>query len=247
MPVHRERVDPVRTPDGALLVHRRWLLPDELERPIDPAALTRLWRGLREANVLDPAAEVSLQRQPLPAARGEPSEQDLPNIASAGALLSCGAEALLLNQLVWLDRDEERRDPYAEDEDGVTGFRDYTLYFVGAPGHLLLPQPPRAYRCGSCQKPGPRELVRFGEGALLDLSLPCPSCGAACEPSRDKVELRSGAVFLLEEASCKAALSIELPAAPLADELADAAVSALVQAAFGSVDELADDLVPAAQ
>ncbi|HEY5676473.1 MAG TPA: hypothetical protein VIR81_06810, partial [Myxococcales bacterium] len=63
----------------------------------------------------------------------------------------------------------------------------------------------------------------------------------------DRGELRNGAVFLLEELACRAALSIELPRAPQSEELPDAAVAQLVQEAFGSTDELADDEVPPAE
>jgi hypothetical protein len=53
-------------------------------------------------------------------------------------------------------------------------------------------------------------------------------------------------VFLLEEACARAAFSLELPAAPEAEELPDAKVSRLLIDAFGGTDELADDQVPAA-
>ena len=250
MPVRRERVDPIRTPDGTLLVHRRWIRPDDLARPIAPAALARLWRGLRELDVLDPSAEVALEKRALPLAPAAESVRlDLPAAASAGALLATAGEAALLTQVVWIDRDDGRRDPYGEDEDGVRGFRDYTLYSVGAgqEGYLLLPLVPLSLSCGACGHASDPALPRFGEAALLDLSRPCPGCKAALDPGRDKVRLRSGAVFLLEEACARAALSIELPAAPEEEELPDAAVAGLLQEAFGGYDELADDLTAAAK
>jgi hypothetical protein len=249
MPVRRERVDPVRTPDGALLVHRRWILPDDLQRAVTPAALARLWSGLRGLGVLDPSSEVAMERLALPLVSGiVPVRVDLPAQASAGALLASGGEALLLTQVVWLDRADDRLDPYGEDEDGVRGFRDYTLYSVGAgqDGVLLLPLVPTALTCGACGKASDPALPRFGEAVLLELSRTCPHCQAVVDPSRDKVLLRSGAVFLLEEACAKAALSIELPGAPEEEELPDASVDLLLKAAFGGTDELADDQVPAA-
>ena len=246
MPVHRERVDPVRTPDGSLLVHRRWILPDDQERPIALPALARLWRGFWEVGLLNPDQEVALERLALPLAPdAEPSHQDLPAQASSGALLAAAGQAVLLTQMVWLER-EERRDPYAESEDGVRGWRDYTLYVVGDERFLLLPIAPQALTCGACGAGGDPALLRFGEAALLDLQRACPSCGAVVDPGRDRVLLRSGAVFLLEEACARAALSIELPGAPEAEELPDAAVARLLREAFDGTDELADDGVPAA-
>ena len=87
------------------------------------------------------------------------------------------------------------------------------------------------------------QLPRFGEGVLLDLDEPVCSCGAKADLARDKAELRNGAVFLLEEISCRAALSIELPGAPQSEELPDAAVAQLLRDALGATDELADDAV----
>jgi hypothetical protein len=65
--------------------------------------------------------------------------------------------------------------------------------------------------------------------------------------SRDKGELKNGAIFLLEELACRAALSIELPREPQTEELPDAQVSQLLRDAFGGTDELADDAVPPAE
>ena len=246
MAVHRERVDPVRTPDGGLLVHRRWILPDDLDRPIELAALARLWRGFWEIGVLNPDEEVVLERLALPSAPGAESvRQDLPATASAGALLAAGGAAVLLTQMVWLAR-EDRRDPYAEDEDGVLGWRDYTLYAIGDDRFRLLPIGPRSLTCGACGAAGDPAFTPFGEACLLDLSRPCPACAAVVDPRRDKVLLRSGAVFLLEEACARAALSIELPGAPEAEELPDNAVAELLREAFGGTDELADHAVTAA-
>ena len=46
MPVTRERVDPVRDQSELGLVHRRWILPDDVQRPVVLPQLVRLWRGL---------------------------------------------------------------------------------------------------------------------------------------------------------------------------------------------------------
>src|SRR5437879_6029288 len=132
MPVTRERVDPVRDQSELGLVHRRWILPDDVQRPVVLPQFVRLWRGLLD--------------------------------------------------LVWLS--------------------------VVA-GHALR------------------------GGAAVDLG-------------GDKGELKNGAVFLLEELACRAALSIELPREPQSEELPDAAVARLLQEAFGPTDELADDAVPPA-
>jgi hypothetical protein len=253
MAVHRERVDPIRMPDGSLLVHRRWLLPDQQARTIELQRLTRLWRGLAEADLLEPNREVSLLRLELPWREGaEPEESSLPMAASAGALLAAGGRAALLTQVVWLASDE-RRDPYAEPDDGVHGFRDYTLYAIAHERFRLLPIRPTELRCARCghrEESGPFgpawAPVRFGEGFLFDLESKCSGCGAVRDPGRDTATLRTGARFLLEEAICRTALSIELPAPPEAEELPDARTADLVRAAFGEYDELADDKVPAA-
>jgi hypothetical protein len=65
MPVTRERVDPQRDQSALGLVHRRWILPDDVERRIPLQDLSRLWRGLIELRVLDPDAEVRLARAKL--------------------------------------------------------------------------------------------------------------------------------------------------------------------------------------
>ena len=145
--------------------------------------------------------------------------------------------------MVWTD-EEGRRDPYALDgEPDPEGFRDYTLYAVDVPGRVLLPISPIARLCAHCGRRVEVQLPRFGEGVLLDLDEPVCSCGAKADLARDKAELRNGAVFLLEEISCRAALSIELPRAPQSEELPDAAVAQLLRDAFGATDELADDAV----
>lgn len=246
MPVHRERVDPIRTPDERVLVHRRWILPDDVRRPIPLPGLARLWRGLAELAVLDPEREVRLDRLKLtPGAEVE--RQDLPPAPSAGALLACAGQATLVTQMIWTD-EGERRDPYADDgEPDPPGFRDYTLYAIDAPTHLLLPIVPVKLLCGACKASAAPELTRFGEGALLELSQICGACKAPVDLGRDKGELRTGAVFLLEELVCHAALSIELPRAPQAEELPDAQVAELLRAAFGFTDELPDDGVDAAE
>jgi hypothetical protein len=238
MPVTRERVDPIRDASGIDLVHRRWIVPDEVARPVPLAALARLWRGLAELSVLDAGQEVHLVRLGSP-------DADLPAQASAGALLAGAGTATYVTQVVWTNEDGIR-DPYAlSGEPDPEGFRDYTLYAVDAESRLFFPIVPKARLCGSCGRREPLDLPRFGEGALLDLSQPC-ACGAAIDLGRDKGELPNGAVFLLEELTARAALSIELPSSPQSEELPDAQVSALVREALGPTDELADDRVPPA-
>src|SRR3982751_2650438 len=105
MPVTRERVDPQRDHSAIDLVHRRWILPDDVQRPMPLPALARLWRGLIDLRVLDVGAEVRVERF-----NGEALE--LPAQASAGALLAASGAATLLTQVVWTD-EEDRRDPYA--------------------------------------------------------------------------------------------------------------------------------------
>jgi hypothetical protein len=242
MPVRRERVDPVRDHDELGLVHRRWILPDDVRRPVQLPQAARLWRGLLDLGVLDAREEVRLERLRPGAAEAEVLE--MPAAASAGALLAGSGLASMVTQVVWVD-EEGRRDPYAvEGQSDPEGFRDYTLYVLDAPAWLLLPIPPRAHVCGSCGKRSELALPRFGEAVLLDLARACPKCGAAVALDRDKAELRNGAVFLLEELACRAALSIELPREPQSEELPDAQVAALVREVFGGSDELADDAVP---
>jgi hypothetical protein len=239
MPVTRERVDPQRDHSDLGLVHRRWIVPDDVQRPMPLPNLSRLWRGLIDLRVLDAEAEVRLEHF-----KGEIIE--LPAAASAGALLAGTGSASLVTQLVWTD-EEDRRDPYALDgEPDPEGFRDYTLYAVDVPGRVLLPISPIARLCAHCGRRVEIQLPRFGEGVLLDLDEPVCSCGAKADLARDKAELRNGAVFLLEEISCRAALSIELPRAPQSEELPDAAVAQLLRDGFGATDELADDAVPPA-
>ena len=240
MPVTRERVDPIRDQSELGLVHRRWILPDDVQRPVLLPQLARLWRGLLELGCLDPREEVRLERAPGVV-------QEMPAAASAGALLAGAGASTLVTQVVWVD-DGDHRDPYAvEGESDPQGFRDYTLYAVDAPAQLLLPIPPVAHLCGACGERTTPELLRFGEGALLDLAATCGKCGAAVDLSRDKGELKNGAVFLLEELACRAALAIELPREPQTEELPDAQVSQLLRDAFGGTDELADDAVPPAE
>jgi hypothetical protein len=240
MPVTRERVDPQRDHDALGLVHRRWIVPDDVQRPMPLQVLSRLWRGLIELRVLDGGAEVRLVRF-----NGEALE--LPATASAGALLAGAGTASLVTQVVWTD-DEGRRDPYASGgEPDPEGFRDYTLYAIDVPGRVLLPVAPVARLCASCSRRVEIDLPRFGEGVLLDLDQPVCTCGAKADLARDKAELRNGAVFLLEEISCRAALSIELPGAPQSEELPDAQVAALIRETFGATDELSDDAVAPAE
>ena len=236
MPVTRERVDPQRDHSDLGLVHRRWIVPDDVQRPMPLPNLSRLWRGLIDLHVLDAETEVRLERF-----KGETIE--LPAAASAGALLAGTGAASLVTQVVWTD-EEGRCDPYAlDDEPDPEGFRDYTLYAVDVPGRVLLPISPVARLCAHCGRRVEIQLPRFGEGVLLDLDEPVCSCGTKADLARDKAELRNGAVFLLEEISCRSALSIELPRAPQSEELPDAAVAQLLRDAFGATDELADDAV----
>src|SRR5213082_3563157 len=178
MPVTRERVDPQRDHDALGLVHRRWIVPDDVQRPMPLQVLARLWRGLIELRVLDAGSEVRLVRF-----NGEALE--LPAAASAGALLAGAGTASLVTQVVWTD-EEGRRDPYAMGgESDPEGFRDYTLYFTA--GSLLLPIPPVARTCARCGLRAPLELPRFGEGVLLEPDAAC-ACGAAVDLARDKAE-----------------------------------------------------------
>jgi hypothetical protein len=202
--------------------------------------LSRLWRGLIELRVLDPGSEARLSR-----AGGETLE--LPVAASPGALLAGAGSASLITQVVWTDEDD-RRDPYAlEGEPDPEGFRDYTLYAIDVPGRVLLPIAPVARLCADCGRRVDVELPRFGEGVLLDLDEPVCTCGAKPDLARDRAELRNGAVFLFEELSCRAALSIELSRAPRSEELPDAQVAQLIRDTLGGTDELVDDAVPPAE
>jgi hypothetical protein len=242
MPVHRERVDPIRTPVELEVCHRRWLVPDDPGRAVAIPEVARLWRGLLDLGVLDPGSEATLDRLPLPAA-GEPEHVDLPAVASAGALLGASGGAAAVSQVVFPE--EGRRDPYRE-EGSETGYRDYTLYMVDSPGFLLAPLPPVELTCGACGSSSAPELTPFGAAALVDLSRPCAHCGSPLDLGRDRARIRSGAVFLLEELCARVALSIELPQAPRSEELPDEEIATLVRGAFGSFDELADDGVPPA-
>jgi hypothetical protein len=243
MPVTRERVDPVRDQSELGLVHRRWILPDDVQRPVVLPQHARLWRGLVELGCLDASQEVRLERL----RGGAREELDMPAAASAGALLAGAGSATLVTQVVWVD-EGDRRDPYAVGgESDPGGFRDYTLYALDSPSQLLLPIPPVAHLCGACRTRTTLDLPRFGEGVLLDLAATCAACRAPIDLGRDKAELRNGAVFLLEELACRAALSIELPREPQSEELPDAAVAQLITEAFGPTDELADDGVPPAE
>src|SRR2546423_234178 len=61
MPVTRERVDPIRDHAGLGLVHRRWILPDDVSRPVAPPQLARLWRGLLDLGVLNARDKAELR------------------------------------------------------------------------------------------------------------------------------------------------------------------------------------------
>ena len=236
MPVHRERVDPIRTPAQLEVCHRRWLLPDDVARAVALTQAARLWRGLIDLGVLDASSEAELDRLALPLA-GAADHTELPAAASAGALLAGSGTATRVSQVVFPE--EDRRDPYQE-EGPDPGYRDYTLHVVDSPRFLLLPLPAVDLSCGACGRSGTPDLTPFGAAALLDVEGTCPGCGERRELGRDRAKLRSGAIFLLEELCARAALSIELPRAPREEELPDAAVAALLRDAFGGYDELAD-------
>jgi hypothetical protein len=212
-------------------------LPDDATRVVTIPTAARLWRGLLDAEVLDPGSEAALDLLALPPT-SQPQHSELPASASAGALLAATGSAASVSQVVFPQ--EGRRDPYQEDESD-SGYRDYTLYVVDSPRFLLTPIPPVEITCAACGRSAVPELTPFGVAALLDLSRPCGGCAAPVDIGRDRARLRSGAVFLLEELCSRAALSIELPRAPRAEELPDAQVADLVRGAFGSYDELADD------
>src|SRR2546425_4645425 len=236
MPVHRERVDPIRTPAQLEVCHRRWLLPDDVGRAVALPRAARLWRGLIDLGVLDASSEAELDRLRLPAV-GEGDHSDLPAAASAGALLAGSGTATTVSQVGFPQ--EGRRDPYQE-EGPDPGYRDYTLYVVDSLRFLLLPLRPVGLFCGACGRCGTASHTPFGAAALLDVERTCPGCGARRDLGRDRARLRSGAIFLLEELCARAALSIELPRAPRDEELPDAAVAAVLREAFGGYDELAD-------
>jgi len=242
MPLHRERVDPIRTPVELEVCHRRWLLPDDPGRAVALPQVARFWRALLDLGVLDPGSEATLDRLPLPPAGG-PEHTDLPAIASAGALLGTSSSAAAVSQVVFPD--DGHRDPYLE-EGPDTGYRDYTLYVVDSPRFLLAPLPPVEMICGACGDAVKPDLTPFGVAALVDLSRRCPACGSPLDIARDRARLRSGAVFLLEELCARASLSIELPHAPRAEELPDEEIATQLREVFGSFDELADDGVPPA-
>jgi hypothetical protein len=247
MAVHRERVDPVEDSEDLGLVHRRWILPDDPGRGIAGQQLARLWRGLLELSVLDENDEVLFARLPLPLTgeETEPEQRDIPAGASAGLLLAGAKSATLVTQVVRLD--EGHRDPYrgpagqnGEVEEG--DWRDYTLYAVEQPGTWLVPIGIEGVVCGNCGKAAELELPWFGQAQLLEVDdYSCPSCDAKLDPARDKAQLATGAVFLLEEICCRAALAIELPEEPVAEEVPDLAVAGLLREAFGGTDELAHD------
>ena len=248
MGVHRERVDPLTDEEDIGLVHRRWILPDDLARGVGLSQLTRLWRGLLELSVIDENAEVMYQRLKLPLpdeGEVEADSRDIPGSASAGLLLAGSSSATLVTQVVRLD--EGHRDPYRipSTQNGAIEegeWRDYTLYAIEHQGTYLVPIGLETITCGACGAEADADLPWFGEAQLLEIgAYSCPYCGAKMDASRDKAQLLTGDVFLLEEVCCKAALSIELPEEPASEELPDAAVAGLLAEAFGGVDELAHD------
>jgi hypothetical protein len=234
MPLHRERTDPIRTPDDLGLVHRRWVLPDDVHREVGLAAVAGLWHALFDLRILDRSQEVLLYRQQLPG--GSPDVSGLPAVASAGAILAGASSATAVSQVVYPE--EGFRDPYLVPGGG---YRDYTLYAIESPRFLFLPLGVAALVCGSCGKERPVDPASFSDGNLLDLERTCPSCGAATSADSDRVRLGSGPVFLLGEASARTALSIELPGSPPDEEMPDAEVASAIEAAFGPTDELADE------
>src|SRR4051812_29987616 len=185
MPLHRERTDPVRTPDDLGLVHRRWIVPDDVGREVGLAAAARLWHALFDLKILDGSQEVFLYRLPLPG--GSQEESGLPAVASAGAILAGASAASAVSQVV--HPEEGFRDPYLVPGGG---YRDYTLYAVGSPRHLLLPLAVSALACGKCGHERAVDAVPFVEGAVLDLDAKCPACGAPTSPDSDRVRLKSG-------------------------------------------------------
>jgi hypothetical protein len=234
MPLHRERTDPIRTPDDLGLVHRRWVVPDDVHREVSLAAVAGLWHAFFDLKVLDRSQEVLLYRQQLPGGSGE--EGGLPAVASAGAILAGGSAATAVSQVVYPE--EGFRDPYLVPGGG---YRDYTLYAIESRRFLFLPLASLALGCGNCGKDRPIDPAPFADGNLLDLDKTCPACGATTSPDSDRVSLKNGSVFLLGEIGARAALSVELPASPPDEEMPDADVALAIETAFGATDELEDD------
>src|SRR5437868_11495045 len=114
MPLHRERTDPVRTPDDLGLVHRRWVVSDDIRREVGLAAAARLWHAFFDLQVLDRSQEVFLYRLQLPG--GSQEESGLPAVASAGALLAGASAATAVSQVV--HPEDGFRDPYLVPGDG---------------------------------------------------------------------------------------------------------------------------------
>ena len=239
MAVHRERVDRQEETEEQGLVHRRWILPDDASRPVTLSQLARLWRGLLELSVLDENDDVIFEKLPLPLpeeGEAETEARDIPAGASPGLLLAAAKSATMVTQVVRIE--DGHRDPYHEPE-AEGDWRDYALYLVDGEDAWLVPIGINAVECGKCKNGATLELPWFGEAQLLEVGrFECPQCGADLDISRDKAELLTGDVFLLEEVCCKAALAIELPDEPGAEELPDVAVAGLLTDAFGGTDEL---------
>src|SRR4051812_45365344 len=134
MPLHRERTDPVQTPDDLGLVHRRWILPDDVGREVGLAAAAKLWHALFDLKVLDRSQEVFLYRLQLPG--GSQEESGLPAVASAGAILAGASAATAVSQVVPAEGGFPRPDPLPG-----RGYRDLTPYAGGLPRPFLLPPP----------------------------------------------------------------------------------------------------------
>src|SRR5437764_178299 len=100
MPVHRERVDPIRDQQALDLVHRRWILPDDVRRPVSLPQTSRLWRALLELSVIDARQEALVHRL---RSGGTLEELEMPAAASAGALLAGSGAANLVTQVVFTD------------------------------------------------------------------------------------------------------------------------------------------------
>src|SRR5260370_42456005 len=97
-PARGGRVAPVRAQDGGGLAPRRWILPDDVRRPVQLPQAARLWRGLLDLGVLDAREEVRLER--LRPGAPEAEVLEMPAAASAGAPLAGSGVASMVPQVV---------------------------------------------------------------------------------------------------------------------------------------------------